>query len=116
MSNTTFEQAPGFWSLAACETRPSDGALIPMVSTQAGTPLSVRNLATQFGGIFGVEPIFEGQESTDCLLVNCDAVAGLLGNPVVPINPMVSWVAEWVGSGKPLYGKPSKFEVRSGVF
>jgi len=91
---------------------------VPMSPINIGGPesVSVRKLATQFGEIFGVEPIFEGQESTDCLLVNCDAVAGLLGNPVVPINPMVSWVAEWVGSGKPLYGKPSKFEVRSGVF
>lgn len=78
--------------------------------------VSVRKVATQFGELFGVEPRFSGEEQADCLFVNCDKVAELLGNPVVPINAMVRWVAEWIKSGKPLYGKPSKFELRSGVF
>jgi hypothetical protein len=78
--------------------------------------VSVRKIATQFGEVFGVAPIFAGEERADCLFVNCDHAADLLGNPVVPINPMVRWVAEWVKSRKPLYGKPSKFDVRSGVF
>lgn len=77
---------------------------------------SVRKLALHFGRLFGVEPVFEGTESDNCLFVNCDAAAALLGNPVVPLNPMVEWVAEWVKGGKPTYGKPSKFEVRTGVF
>ncbi|WP_291963429.1 NAD(P)-dependent oxidoreductase [Chelatococcus sp.] len=91
---------------------------VPASPINIGGPeaVSVRKIATQFGELFGVEPKFSGEESTSCLFVNCDAVADLLGNPVVPINPMVRWVAEWMKSGKSLYGKPSKFEVRSGVF
>lgn len=77
--------------------------------------VSVRKIATQFGNIFGLEPRFSGTES-DCLAVNCDQAAELLGNPNVPINTMVKWVAEWTKSGKPILGKPSKFEVRTGVF
>lgn len=91
---------------------------VPSSPINIGGPecASVRKLATQFGEIFGIEPTFTRQEQPDCLFVNCDHVADLLGNPVVPINPMVRWVAEWVKSSKPSYGKPSKFEVRSGVF
>lgn len=91
---------------------------VPASPINIGGPemLSVRKVANQFGAIFGIEPVFAGTESDNCLYVNCDAAAELLGNPVVPINPMVNWVAEWVKAGKPAYGKPSKFEVRSGVF
>jgi nucleoside-diphosphate-sugar epimerase len=77
--------------------------------------VSVRKVATMFGEIFGIEPKFTGAEA-DCLYVNCDRAAEILGNPVVPVNTMVRWVAEWVQSGKHTFGKPSKFQVRSGVF
>jgi len=90
---------------------------VPATPINIGGPeaVSVRRVANLFGELFGVEPKFKGQES-DCLFVNCDAAAELLGNPVVPVNVMVRWVAEWVKSGKPALGKPSKFEVRTGVF
>jgi nucleoside-diphosphate-sugar epimerase len=78
-------------------------------------PVSVREVAGHFGNIFGLEPKFIGEES-ECLSVNCGEAAKLLGDPVVPLNVMVQWVAEWVKSGKPILGKPSKFEVRTGVF
>jgi len=77
--------------------------------------VSVRKIATDFGTIFGVEPKFKGVEGV-CLLANCDRAAELLGNPKVPVNTMVRWVAAWLKEKKPVYGKPSKFEVRSGVF
>ncbi|MFD4022177.1 NAD-dependent epimerase/dehydratase family protein [Streptomyces sp. NPDC058576] len=77
--------------------------------------VSVRRAATAFGEIFGIEPRFTGAEST-CLYVNCDHAADLLGNPHVPVNTMIRWVADWVKSGKPTLGKPSKFEIRDGIF
>lgn len=78
--------------------------------------VSVRHVAERFGQLLGIEPIFEGSESDHLLFVNCDQAAGLLGNPVVTLEPMLRWIAEWVGNDKPLYGKPSKFEVRNGIF
>lgn len=78
--------------------------------------VSVRHVATEFGKIFGRAPLFEGEESDSALFVNCDQAAELLGNPTVPVTTMIRWVAEWVGSDKPLYGKPSKFQVRDGIF
>lgn len=91
---------------------------VPCSPINIGGPecVSVRKVATQFGELLGKAPRFVGEETTDCLYVNCDAAAELLGNPVVPINPMVRWVAAWIAAGGEAYGKPSKFEVRSGVF
>ena len=32
------------------------------------------------------------------------------------IEHMLDWVAQWVGAGKPLLGKPTHFETRDGAF
>lgn len=96
--------------LAQCET--------PASPINVGGPetASVRYLATRFGEALGVEPIFSGAETDHCLFVNCDKANGIFGNPVVPMDVMIRWVADWVKEGKPIHGKPSKFEVRSGEF
>jgi len=89
----------------------------PTAPINIGVPqtVSVRALAQYFGRLYDIEPVFEGREA-DCLAVDCELAADLLGNPVVPVRTMAGWVAEWVASGKPVLGKPSKFESRGGVF
>lgn len=77
--------------------------------------VSVRLLAQRFADIYGKRVEFVGEES-ECLLVNCDEAMDLFGYPKVPLKQMIRWVAEWVDSGKSSFGKPSKFEVRTGVF
>jgi len=96
--------------LAHCET--------PATAINVGGPetVSVRYLAHRFGEAFGVEPTFKGEEQESVLLVNCDKANGIFGNPVVPMDAMIRWVADWVKEGKPIHGKPSKFDVRSGAF
>lgn len=96
--------------LTQCET--------PASPINVGGPetASVRYLANRFGEALGVEPNFTGQESDHCLFVNCDKANGIFGNPVVPMDMMIRWVADWVKEGKPIHGKPSKFQVRSGQF
>lgn len=91
---------------------------VPTSPINVGGPetVSVRYLANRFGQELGIEPRFIGEEQDNCLLVNCDQANGILGNPVVPMDPMIKWVADWVKTGKPVHGKPSKFEVRSGEF
>jgi nucleoside-diphosphate-sugar epimerase len=91
---------------------------VPAMPINVGGPeiVSVRYLAKRFGEIFGIEPVFEGEEQELCPIVNCDVIAGKMGNPVVAIDPMIGWVAEWVKSGKHILGKPCKFQVRSGNF
>lgn len=96
--------------LTKCET--------PASPINVGGPeaASVRYLANRFGEALGVEPTFTGTESDNCLFVNCDKANGIFGNPVVPMDVMIRWVADWVKEGKPIHGKPSKFQVRSGKF
>lgn len=96
--------------LAHCET--------PASPINVGGPetVSIRYLAHRFGEILGVEPTFSGEEKDSCLMVNCDKANGIFGNPVVPMDAMIKWVADWVKSDKPIHGKPSKFHVRSGEF
>lgn len=78
--------------------------------------VSVRRVAESFGARFGIEPVFEGEESDLSLFVNCDRAAAELGNPVVPVERMIGWVADWTERDMPLYGKPSKFQIRDGIF
>lgn len=96
--------------LAHCDT--------PASPINIGGPetVSVRALANRFGEIFGKPPVFEGEEADHVLLVNCDRANGIFGNPVVPMDTMIRWCADWVREGKPTHGKPSKFHVRSGKF
>lgn len=96
--------------LRHCET--------PASPINVGGPecVSVRHVAEAFGRRFGVEPVFEGEESDSVLFVNCDRAQSVLGNPVVGLEHMIGWVADWVERDMPTYGKPSKFQVRTGVF
>ena len=77
--------------------------------------VSVRDLALQFGRILGKTPKFKGAEQ-DTIVVNGDLAADLFGYPSVPVRKMVAWVADWAVNKKPLFGKPSKFEVHTGKF
>ncbi|WP_156221634.1 NAD-dependent epimerase/dehydratase family protein [Pseudactinotalea suaedae] len=90
----------------------------PTTPINIGGPenISIRRLAQTFGRLLGVEPVFEGTESDLALLVNCDRALAELGNPVVPVERMTAWVADWVARDQPTYGKPSKFQVRNGIF
>ncbi len=90
----------------------------PSTPINVGGPetVSVRRLAQRFGDLLGVDPVLEGVESDSVLMVNCDRAIAELGNPVVPLETMTRWVADWVGRDMPIYGKPSKFQVRTGIF
>ena len=78
--------------------------------------LSVRTLATEIGKRLGKEPRFAGAEAADALLSNAERMHAELGAPEVPLHAMLDWTAEWVAAGRPLLGKPTKFDVRDGTF
>lgn len=78
--------------------------------------LSVRVLATELGRRLGMAPVFEREEAPTALLTNTAEATRLFGYPLVPVARMLDWVADWVGRGGEGLGKPTKFEVRDGVF
>jgi nucleoside-diphosphate-sugar epimerase len=87
----------------------------PINVTGAET-LSVRALAHELGCRLGRTPVIVGQESDTCWLSNPAEAVRLFGEPVVSLEHMLDWVAEWVAHDRPSLNKPTKFEVRSGVY
>jgi hypothetical protein len=89
----------------------------PFILNVAGPEtLSVRQLATEFGRILGIEPIFTGSEAPNALLSNSGKCVRLFGYPDVPLGQVMEWTAHWVKEGLPLLGKPTGFQKRDGRF
>jgi nucleoside-diphosphate-sugar epimerase len=87
-----------------------------VVNVTGPTVLSVRELATQLGERLGRSPIFNGDEAPDALLSNTERMVSSFAPPDVPIDWMLTWVAAWVRDGRPLLGRPTHFEERTGRF
>jgi nucleoside-diphosphate-sugar epimerase len=78
--------------------------------------LSVRWAARRFGEHFGIEPRFEGSESSTALLNNAALAMRLFGYPTVSVDEMIEWIATWIGMGGRSLDKPTHFETRDGKF
>jgi nucleoside-diphosphate-sugar epimerase len=89
----------------------------PMVLNVTGAEvLSVRDLAGRIGELLGVEPRFVGQEAPTALLSDASACFDLFGRPVTSLDDMMRVIVAWVAAGKPMLGKPTKYDVRDGRF
>jgi nucleoside-diphosphate-sugar epimerase len=78
--------------------------------------LSVRQLARDFGAVFGIAPVIAGQEAPTAWLNDASHSHRLFGLPPTPVSSMVSWIAAWLQGGGQLWGKPTGFEKRDGNF
>ena len=78
--------------------------------------LSVKDVAIQFGKLFGIEPEFSGKESETALLSNAEESFKLFGYPTVSVETMISWIADWLSNERALLNKPTHFEVRNGKY
>ncbi len=78
--------------------------------------LSVRDLAHRFGERLGREPIITGREAETAWLTDTSLAQTLFGPPVVDLDHMIAWTADWVSRALPNHGKPTKFEVRDGRY
>lgn len=97
-------------SLTVCDTPPK------VLNITGPETISVRFAATEFGKMFGKEPIFEGEESEFALLNNASAAHWLFGYPQVSILQMMEWLAEWVQHGGADWNKPTHFQEQEGKF
>jgi nucleoside-diphosphate-sugar epimerase len=78
---------------------------------------SVRALATRLASLMGKDPpAFTGCEASTALLSNASRQRELFGYPSVGLETLLAWTAEWVAEGKPVWGKPTHFQVREGQF
>jgi hypothetical protein len=78
--------------------------------------LAVRDIAIEFGKLFGLAPQFSSQEGPTALLNNATRAQQLFGKPSVTPSEMVEWVAHWIQQGGPMLGKPTHFQTRDGKF
>jgi nucleoside-diphosphate-sugar epimerase len=79
--------------------------------------LSVRDIATEFGKHFGIEPIFgAGASEPTSLLNDASRANSLFGKPGVTPSEMVGWIAEWIRQGGTMLNKPTHFQTRDGKF
>jgi hypothetical protein len=78
--------------------------------------LSVREVAFEFGRLFGVKPRFINTEADTALLSNSAEAFKLFGRPKVGVSRLIKWTAGWLNDGGRLLGKPTHFEVRDGTY
>jgi nucleoside-diphosphate-sugar epimerase len=77
---------------------------------------SVRSVAQWFADRFGREAQLVGPESSTALLGNSAKLCATLGTPPTSLEQMMSWIADWIQRGGRNLGKPTRFEVRDGVY
>ena len=77
---------------------------------------SVRALAHAFGRHMGNEPTITGTEDTSGWLADAGEAARLLGEPSVPLDKMVDWVADWVARDMTSLDKRTAYDSRDGSF
>ena len=89
----------------------------PFVVNVAGPEAHrVADLARALGERLGVEPLLVGSEGADALLSDASRMRTVLSHPLVSVETLLDWVAEWVRADGPLLGKPTGFERRDGRF
>jgi hypothetical protein len=112
--NVIWQRDANAWclrSFAHCQSPPL------VLNITGPETLSVRELALEFGGHFGVEPCFVSSvEGSSALLSNVSKAQDLFGSPTVRPKEMVEWIANWIRDGGTLLNKPTHFQTRDGKF
>ena len=91
---------------------------VPARPINIGTPqpANVRHVARRFGELFGREPLFTGTEQPTAWHNDCSEARRLFGDPVIDLDSMIRWNADWLQRGLPLHHKPTHYEERAGQF
>jgi dTDP-4-dehydrorhamnose reductase len=78
--------------------------------------IRVRDVAHRFGELMHRPVSFVGEESATALLNDAGQAQQLFGPPRVSPWQLIEWIADWIRAGRPIWDKPTHFEVRDGRF
>ncbi len=78
--------------------------------------ISIRDAAARFGKLFGRTPVLTGREADNAWLSDASESLRLFGPPTVSLDEMIQRIADYLGAGGRLLGKPTHFEARDGKF
>src|SRR5580700_4903245 len=96
--------------LAHCDTPTSP------INVSGHEILAARDLAAEFGKLFGKVPVITGKEEPTAWLTDTSQAVKLFGLPIVDTAKLVRWTADWVSRTMPSLNKPTKYEVRDGRY
>ncbi len=78
--------------------------------------LCIREVAEEFGKLFGKSVTLTGAEQATALLNDATAALERYGNPRVSTPTLMKWIAHWVKADGASLNKPTHFEARDGKF
>jgi nucleoside-diphosphate-sugar epimerase len=87
-----------------------------VINITGSETLSVKQVAIEFGKLFGKTPKFSGEEASTALLSNAGLAYKLFGMPKVSPEQLIKWTANWISLNNRLLNKQTHFEVRNGKY
>jgi nucleoside-diphosphate-sugar epimerase len=78
--------------------------------------ISIRDLAHEFGRLFGRDVRIAGEENGLGYLSSAAEATALFGGPSVPLERLIEWTAHWTEIGGEDLGKPTHFETQDGRY
>ena len=78
--------------------------------------LRVRSVAERLGARLGRPARITGEEGPEALLSDKSRAVSLFGEPSIPADVLIDWVADWVRRGGTTLAKPTHFETRDGRY
>jgi nucleoside-diphosphate-sugar epimerase len=81
-----------------------------------GPKVPIRQVAEEFGKLFGRPPVLMGREASSAWIADASESMRLFGPPTVSFGRMLTLVADYLKAGGRLLGKPTHFDTRDGKF
>ena len=82
----------------------------------SGPAFRIRDAAQGLADRLGAQARFEGNEADTAWLIDCSRAYALFGRPLVSLERMLDWTADWVQRGQASLDKPTHFEARDGHY
>ena len=73
-------------------------------------------VAIRFGELFGRAPVLTGAEEPLAWHSDCSEAQRLFGDPLIDLDTMIKWNADWLKRGMPVPDNPTHYDEHAGAF